>query len=121
MEDLFELMTIAIKDRDGPSEVRLGIRLNIAGLESLCPISKSCRSYEALEMELQAIERNLQEILGKAKGIFTEPGQEGLGLRSDMEAEHIWSILKDVADERLFVESFNGLDEPKRKEVASSL
>ncbi len=119
MEEIFEMMTTAEKERGGEPEVRLGIHLKIAGHETTCPISRACDSYEALEIEVQAIKNNLDRILGRAKEIFRKsPIQEGLDLGPDMEPEQIWSILSDIAEESLFINSFNNLDDGKRREVA---
>ncbi len=119
MEDLFEMMTLREKEKGAETEIRLGVHLKIAGHETTCPISRSCDSYEALDIEVQAIKNNLERILGRAKEIFREPtNQEGLDLRPDMEPEHIWAILSDIADENLLINSFNSIDEVKRREVA---
>ena len=70
----------------------------------------------------QAIKEGLDSLLAKAKGLFREsPAEEGLDLRSDMEPEEIWSILSVVSDEDLFINSFNNLDEAKRREVAEHI
>lgn len=119
MEEIFEMMTGTDKEKSDEIEIRLGIHLKIAGHETTCPISRSCDSYEALEIEVQAIKNTLDRILSGAKEVFRKsPDQESLDLGSDMEPQQIWSILSDIADENLLIKSFNRMDEVKRREVA---
>jgi hypothetical protein len=119
MEDMFEIMSATEKEKVDEAEIRLGVRLKIGSHETTCSISGPCASFEALEIEVQAIRNNLDRVLGRAKEIFRKsPAQEGLVLNSDMKAEEIWSILSDVADEGLLIRSFNGLEDVKRREVA---
>jgi len=119
MENIFEIMTDTGKEGENEITVSVGIRLRIGGHETKCPVSRSCNSYEALEIEVQAIKNSVDSLLAKAKEMFREPAtEEGLDLRSDLEPEQIWSILSDISDEGLFVKSFNGLEEDKRREVA---
>ena len=88
MEEIFEMMTTAEKEGSGEPEVRLGVHLKLAGHETTCPISRACDSYEALDIEVQAIKNNLDGILGKAKEIFRQsPNQEGLDFGPDMSPE----------------------------------
>ena len=93
--------------------------MRLAGHDTTCPISRPCDSYEALEIEVQAIKDGLNSLLAKGKELLPETtAEEGLNLSSDLEPEEIWSILSDLSDEDLFVKSFNNLDEVKRREVA---
>jgi hypothetical protein len=119
MESIFEMVTETGKGEDGETTVSVGIRLKVGGHETTCPISRACDSYEALEIEVQAIKNSLEGLLTNAKRVLGEPeAEEGLDLRSDMAPEEIWSILSAVSDEDLFIKSFNYLDENKRREVA---
>jgi hypothetical protein len=119
MEDIFEMMTGTDKEKSDEIEIRLGIHLKIAGHETTCPISRLCESYEALEIEVQAIKNTLDRILSRAKELFRDsPDQQSLDIKSDMESQEIWSILSDIADEKLLIISFNHMDEVKRREVA---
>ncbi len=119
MESIFEMVTETGKREEGETTVSVGIRLKVGGHETTCPVSRACDSYEALEIEVQAIKNSLDSLLAKAKELLGEPTAEaGLDLRSDMEPEEIWSILAGVSDENLFIKSFNSLDEAKRREVA---
>ena len=119
MEDIFEMMTETCKEEGDEITVSVGIPLKIGGHQTACPISRPCNSYEALEIEVQAIKDSLDSLLAKAKEIFREPAtEEGLDLRSDMEPEQIWALLSDISDEGIYVKSFNGLEEDKRREVA---
>ena len=119
MEDIFEVKRIIDQGNVDEIEVLIGIRLKIADHEITCPVSGTCDSYEALEIAVQAIEDNLKRVLSQAKDIFQgAPLQRAPNLESDMEPEKIWATLSEMADEDLFINSFNSLDEDKRKEVA---
>lgn len=122
MEDLFQLVTTRDREKGERTETRLAIRLKVGGSETLCPVSKLCGSYETLELEVSKIRSNLERILDAANGIFGgKPSGEWLGLDPDMDPERIWSILSAVGDEDLFVRAFNGLEEPKRRELAEHI
>lgn len=117
MENIFEVTTTVEKGNEIVSSV--GIRLKIGGHEIVCPVSRACNTYEALQIEVQAIKNDLESILERAKQVYRQPKiEEGIQLRPDMAPEEIWTVLSGVSDETLFVESFNGLDESKRREVA---
>ena len=119
MESIFEIVTETGKRDKEEKTVSVGIRLKVGGHETTCSVSRACDSYEALEIEVQAIKNSLDSLLAKAKELLGEPtAGAGLDLRSDMEPEEIWSILSGVSDEDLFIKSFNNLEEVKRREVA---
>ena len=119
MKDMFEIMTITDREKQDETKIRLGISLKIGNTETICPITDICDSYEAFEMAVETVKNNLENISNKAKEIFSGSSlQETLELKADMSPEKIWSILSSVDDEDLFVNSFNSLDEQKRKEVA---
>ncbi|MFH1479832.1 MAG: hypothetical protein ABIG67_01055, partial [Pseudomonadota bacterium] len=84
----------------------------------ICPVSEPCHSFDALEAEIRSIERQLGVLRDKAKDLFFEPSRSELEIGHDMNAEQIWSILSIVAEENIFMDRFNTMDEVKRKEVA---
>ncbi len=119
MADIFEVITVTDKEESDKTGIRLGINIKIAGHETLCPITRTCNSYEALEMEVTTIKENLESILHTTKGIFgASTNGDMFEFRSDMGPEEIWEILSNITDEDLFIGSFNNLEEIKRKEVA---
>ena len=119
MEGLFELITSLDRGRDEKVESRLGIRLKMAGHETVCPLTRPCNTYEALELEAEGIKKDLERTLKKAKDLFQTMGQQsGPGLNPHMAPEEIWSLLSGTEDERAFAEAFNGLEEAKRREIA---
>jgi len=119
MESIFDLITETGKGEKDAMTVQVGIRLRLGRHDTTCPVSRPCDSYEALEIEVQAIKHGLDNLLTKGKALLRETTtDDGLNLSSDMEPEEIWSILSDLSDEDLFVKSFNNLDEVKRREVA---
>ena len=119
MKNIFEMITVTDKKKQDETKIRLGICLKIGATETICPISGICDSYEAFKMEVEAAKNSLERVINKAKEIFSGSSlQETLELNADMSPEKIWSILSSVDDEDLFVNSFNALDEVKRKMVA---
>lgn len=119
MDDLFEIVMHPEKAEGDRKEVRLCIRLKIGNHETACPVSRECRSYGALDDAIKDIEGQLDALREKGKKIFSETSTlEGLDIDPDMDAEEIWSVLSKLSEEDQFLEVFNGLDEPKRREVA---
>ena len=119
MERIFELTTQPEKGEAKRPEARIGIRVKLSSFETTCSVTPSCYSYRALESEVQAIRKNLEDVLKEAREIFEGASKkEKLGLRPDMKAEEIWTLLSAILDEGEFIQSFNALEQGKRKEVA---
>jgi len=119
MQNIFEIITQPNKDKESNKEVALGIRVKLSSFETVCPLTASCKSYPALESEVQGIRQNLDDLLKEARRLFEGSSKtDRLGLRPDMKAEQIWSILSGVSEEKEFIQAFNALEEGKRKEVA---
>ena len=119
MEDIFELMITKDKEKGENIEAGIGMRVKLAGLETIIPVTKSCPSYETLELELVAMRKNLEDLLKRAKDLFERSEKQAdLGLDPNMPSEEIWPILSGLGDEKAFVEAFNSLEEAKRREVA---
>ena len=119
MEVFFEMLTVTEKEKIDTIGIRLAVRIKIAGHETICPISKICNSYEALEIEVQALKDNIEGIMNGARDIFSRLSiQGGLSIRPDMTPEQVWAILSNIADEKLFVDVFNSIDEIKMREIA---
>jgi len=120
MQDLFEIITIPNKERENEKTYQLGLRLRIGSQETLFPISKICRNVAAMESEILRFQGILGDLLGQFKSRL-EQGAVDSGtaeLPPEMPAEQVWSVLSEISEESLFIESFNGLDEMKRREVA---
>jgi len=118
MEDLFELMTTK-EISDSKVSVRLGIRLKVAGQETVCPVIRSCEAYEAFEQESQALIDRLEQMKQKAQTLFKAPSSaKGLQIDPDMPAEEIWSVLSTMADEAMWAAAFNELSVSQRHAVA---
>jgi len=119
MEKVFELITEPGKEEGKKTEVRLGITIKLSSFETTCFVTQPCQSYRALESEVQGIRQNLEDVLKDARQFFEGSSRKDkLGLRTDMNAGEIWSILSMILDERDFIQAFNALEEGKRKEVA---
>jgi len=118
MEELFELMTTK-EERDGNLTVRLGIRLKVAGHETVCPIIRQCETYEAFEEASQALLERLDKVRHKARSLFRSLSPEsGMSIGPDTPAEKIWEALSMIADEAAWVASFNELSAEQREAVA---
>lgn len=116
MEDLFEIMTVT---EGGALSVRLAIRLKVAGHETVCPVIRTCDTYEAFEQESQALINRLEQIRQKARSLFKAPSSAaGLRIGPDMPAEEIWDILSTIGEEGMWVEAFNELNPSQREAVA---
>ena len=118
MKYLFEIMTEK-NEEDSRIGVRIGIRVKIGEHEMIHPVSGICNSTEALDREIGTIEEDIENIRETSRHILegsSEPA--GIELGSDMAPEEVWKILSSVHEEAVFLESFNRMDEAKRKEVA---
>jgi hypothetical protein len=119
MEKIFELIAQPGKEEGKKTEVRLGIRVKLSSFETTCFVTQPCQSYRALESEVQGIRQNIEDVLKEARHVFEGSlRKDKLGLRPDMKAGEIWSILSMILDEGDFIHAFNALEEEKRKEVA---
>ena len=118
METVFELITMASNEKAEEKECRLGIRVNVAGYETVCPVTRPCNSYKDFFLEVQNIRKSLDLIMSHAKETFEKPSPEDLfGITSDMRPEEVWAILSKIADD-VFISTFNSMEEAKRREVA---
>lgn len=120
MKNIFEMITVSNSGEKDQTKVAIGIKVKIGGKETVCPISGLCKSLDALESEIREINENLENIIGMAEKVFnvgTSP-QKAFELQPDMEPEDLWEILSSLIDEESFIDSFNNLDQVKRKEVA---
>ena len=119
MDKIFELIVQQGEGQDTKPEARIGIRVKLSSFETTCFVTQPCPSYHALESEVQAIRQNLEDVLKEARKTFESASKrDRLGLRPDMTAGEIWTILSAIPDEKEFVRAFNTLEEGKRKEVA---
>jgi len=119
MDKIFELIA-QTETREGKKpEARLGIRIKLSSFEATCFVTQPAHSFRALESEVQAIRRNLEEVLKEAREIFEGSlKKDPLGLRPDMTPGQVWNILSAVPEENDFIRAFNALGEGRRKEVA---
>jgi hypothetical protein len=119
MKDIFELISRAGNQVGEGTFVSIGIPLKAGEHDIMCPVSNPCASYGALEVEVQAIKDKLDMLLLKAKESFqVSATEDALGLRPDMSPQEIWTILSKLSQEDHFIQSYNSLDEGKRRGVA---
>jgi hypothetical protein len=119
MDKIFELIVQPGEGQETKPEARIGIRVKLSSFETTCFVTQPCPSYHALESEVQAIRQNLEDVLKEARRVFESASKrDRLGLRSDMTAGEIWTVLSAILDDGDFVQAFNALEEGKRREVA---
>jgi hypothetical protein len=119
MDKIFELITERGEVQEKKPEARIGIRVRLSSFETTCFVTQPCASYQALEAEVQAIRQNLEDVLKEGRKAFESAWErDRFGLRPDMTAVEIWTVLSAILDDRDFVQAFNALEEGKRKEVA---
>lgn len=118
MKKIFEV----IRESNGEKEnkvLRMGIRVRMAGYETLCPLTEPCDSYQGARVEVERLKRDLDDLLDQVEKAFQgDSSNGGLGLTAEMNAEQVWNILSKVADDQAFMRGFNGLEEARRSEVA---
>lgn len=116
MENLFEIINLS---EGNEIRLHLGIRVEIAGHESICPVTKICKSPEELSKAVERLTADLERLSSKALAIFRgEPHTHDQALSPDMPPDMVWQVLSETVDEDRFISLFNQLDEEKRKEVA---
>jgi hypothetical protein len=116
---MFELIVQPKKEKEDRVRVSLGLRITVAGQETVCPVTGSCDDFRKFEMELQAILSQLEASRAKASRVFETSSTQGrLGLGPDMTASEIWAVLIGIQNESEFAASFNSLDEIMRRRVA---
>ncbi len=120
MKEIFEI--IREPERENERGLRIGIRLKMAGYETLCPMSEPCRSLQDVQVEVDRLKRELDRLLDRTKGVFEGNASDGkLGVTAEMTAGQIWRLLSEVGDDEAFVLGFNGLEETRRREVAEHI
>lgn len=118
MKEIFEIIREPTREEEMKT-LRIGIRVQMAGYENLCPLSESFSSYQGIQEEVGRLKTDLDDLLEQAEKIFRgDSSNGGLGLTVEMNAEQIWGILEKVADDHAFVQGFNELEETRRREVA---
>ena len=119
MTDIFKIIEIQGRKEENKKGICIGIDVRIANSEVSCPVSGVCYSDRDLAVEVERIQENLNRIAETGKGLFgVDLPDKGLRITPEMAPEEIWSILSEITEEDLFVESFNGLDPTRRSEVA---
>lgn len=120
MKGIFDL-NISPEGKEGETpRIRLGLRMKIGDEETVCPLTEPFESYEALEKGAQLLEEDLGRAVVRARELFegSPPTGEGLEFDADANPEEIWTLLSGIEDEDSFVDTFNGLDETRRKAIA---
>jgi len=116
---MFELIIHTGKQDEPRRQVSLGLRLTIAGHETLCPVSGWCEDFKDLDREIQSVLQQLGEIRTKGEKLFEAASAQGrLGIRPGMAPPQVWTLLSGIQDESEFARSFNSLEEAMRRKVA---
>ncbi len=119
MTDIFKIIEVREKREDDKKGFCIGIDIRVAGRDVSCPVSDVCHSDKDLAIEVEGIQENLNRIAESGKGLFgiDLPGK-GPRITPETPTEEVWSILSEITEEDLFIESYNALDPTKRTEVA---
>jgi hypothetical protein len=120
MKRIFDLIKCPQGKEGGKPEFRLGLRIKIGDQETVCPLTESSGSFEGLENEVQTITQDLGRVMEKAKNLIRgdQPSEGQLDFDVEMEPAQIWAILSEIEDVSQFINIFNDLEEPRRKEIA---
>ena len=120
MKRIFDLIKCPQGKEGGTPEFRLGLRIKIGDQETVCPLTESSGSFEGLENEVQTITQDLGRVMEKAKNLIRgdQPSEGQLDFDVEMEPAQIWAILSEIEDVGQFINIFNDLEEPRRKEIA---
>jgi len=120
MKRIFDLIKCPQGKKGGKPEFRLGLRIKIGDQETVCPLTESSGSFEGLENEVQTITQDLGRVMEKAKNLIRgdQPSEGQLDFDVEMEPAQIWAILSEIEDVGQFINIFNDLEEPRRKEIA---
>ena len=119
MTDIFKLIQVQEKGEDDKKGFCVGIDVRVANRDVSCPVSGVCYSEQDLTAEVEKIQEGLNQVKDSGKGLFgVDLPDKGLRITPEMTPEEVWSILSEIAEEDLFMESFNALDSTKRTGVA---
>ncbi len=121
MHEVFEIIRVSHGEK-GEKILRLGIRVRMAGYETLCPVTEPCRSYQGAQVEIERLKRDLDGLLKQVKDAFEGDASGKVpGITAEMDAEQIWGILAKITEDRTFMQGFNELEETRRREVAEHI
>ena len=119
MKNIFEVINHSENNSTKGKGVLLGLRLRIGENAVQCPITTESDSCAELESQVENLKEMLDKTLEIARAFLGGDGSDGtLLLEGDMSPEEIWKVLSGESEELLFVNSFNAVDEAKRREVA---
>jgi len=119
MERLFDVIVDSEGGAEGKTGARLGIRCAFVGETAVCPVSARCSSVAELEAAAEKVRNDLDRAVDRARTLLDGGTEErGNFLSGDMTAEELWRALEALPDEAGFAETFNGLEEERRRQVA---
>ena len=118
MPAIFKIGEIHDPESDNPAGVRVEIALRIGDRETACPVSAVCRSTKELVREVRRLQAELdrvreegERVLGRGRtASFPDFGPE-------TPPREIWETLSCIAEDDVFVETFNAMDESVRSRV----
>ncbi len=119
MAAIFQLIEIKNERDSSRKSVSLGIQVRVGEQVGTLPITAECGSVGAFANEVKALQKELEDALGKARALFEgKSSGEGSEISGDMTPEQVWAVLSAISGEDAFVETFNGMAEERRREVA---
>jgi hypothetical protein len=120
MKGIFDLIKYSESREGEKQEFCLGLRLKVGDQETVCPLTKPTDSYNTLENEIKTIKQDLGKVMEKARNLIpgNQPSEGQLDFDAEMEPAQIWALLSEIEDVGQFINIFNDLEEPRRKEIA---
>ena len=116
MTKIFKIIPKLSSGKDSSPLYSIGIQLKIGSRENLVPITGEL-SLDDLEKEVKSIADELDELLKKTKKTSGSGG--AFTIDENSSPEDIWALLSAVSDNDAFRDSFNELEEEKRRELAA--
>ena len=116
MAKIFKIIPGLNRKNDSPALYSIGVHIKIGSHDTVCPISDE-HTPDGLESEINSITDELNELLNQVKKTGSD---EGVFFMDDKSPpDEIWNILSAVSDNNMFADSFNELEEGKRREIAA--
>ena len=121
MPDIFEIIHGKKESKDSPLTFSLGIKMKIGRFDTLCSITEFLL-HDDLISKIDSLRNELADIVKRLESFDKgNAGQGFSGIDNDTPPQKIWEILSSVKDNSQFIEIFNSIDEPKRRELADHI
>lgn len=117
--DVFKIIEVDASNEEKSKGVCIGIEVTVAGNRLPCPVSDICHTSGDLEREIKKIQDSLDTLYEKGKTFLTTSAMtSSLNITPETLPDEAWVRLGHIKEDSTFAETFNSLDEEKRKEIA---